>query len=219
MERDIRIVVADDHPLVVCALEQALTPYPQITLIGKASESGSLVELLDRSPCDVLLTDFSMPGGGYGDGISMLRFLRGRYPNMGITTLTMLHNPALIRNALGLGIKGFVSKSDDISHVGAALIATAAYQRYISPKIQVLLDEARLRLPPHVVNKHLTRRELEVLRLYLSGERITSIAGVLNRSIKTVSAQKSTAMRKLGAANDADLFEFASVNGLGPIYS
>ena len=147
------------------------------------------------------------------DGLRMLRVLRGRYPRLRIVVMTMFDNPALIRSAVQIGVAGFVSKRDDGEHLTLAMRASLRGERYLAPRARHAFDVALSRSPSAGIDARLTQREAEVLHRYLEGERITAIARVLRRSVKTVSAQRCTAMRKLWAESDAHLFEFAAFEG------
>ena len=114
------------------------------------------------------------------------------------------------------GIQCIVSKSDLTNHLSLAVHAAFANGHYVSPMIERIL---RTLEPSHrdtPGNAQLTTRELEVIRLYVSGMTINEIAARLNRSKKTISTQKSTAMRKLNIDREVDLFRYGIETGLIP---
>jgi two-component system capsular synthesis response regulator RcsB len=86
--------------------------------------------------------------------------------------------------------------------------------RYMSPSVKAVLDGLRVNSAGKRDDSKLSRRELEVVRLFVSGMTIKEIAERLNRSIKTISTQKNAAMRKLGIDRDSELFQYAQSNGL-----
>ena len=214
MNKKIRIIVADDHPLVLCALRQVLTDYANIAPIASARNSTSLVQQLAAMPYDIVVTDFFMPGGKHGDGLTMLEHLREQFPSLRIVVLSMLGNSALVRAMQRMGVLGIVSKDDDFAHIGPAIRSVCDGHAYYSPAIERVLKCARALEPGRRPEPKLTRREAEVLRLYAGGQAISEIAAIVRRSAKTVSAQRKTAMRKLGLVNDADLFQYARSSGL-----
>ncbi|KAG0740403.1 hypothetical protein G6F24_017027 [Rhizopus arrhizus] len=77
---NIRIVIADDHPVILAGVREALGSEPGITVVAGAEDSTSLVDAMSKLPVDVAVTDFSMPGGKYGDGAALLGFLRRALP-------------------------------------------------------------------------------------------------------------------------------------------
>lgn len=210
----IRVAVADDHPTLLAGMEHLLTGFEGITVAGLVTDSTTLVELLEKSPCDVVVTDFSMPHGRYGDGLSLLRFLRRRFPNVQLVVLTGIENGGVLQNILDLGVSGILSKSDDLHHVESAIRMAQRGDCYLSPEATRLLEQTSVAPQSDVGHVRLTKREAEVLRLYAEGYTVTEISVRVGRSSKTISAQKQAAMKKLGLNNDADVFKYALAHGL-----
>jgi two-component system, NarL family, captular synthesis response regulator RcsB len=213
----IRVVLADDHPALVSGIVHALSVVPTIEIVGTAADSGELVKLLNDAPCDVLITDYAMPGGQYGDGLHLLAFLRRTYPELRIIVFTTLENQALTREISKLGVQSVLSKAHDPSHLISAVHAVYAGATYFRPTAREE-EEAASDNAPHTQNPRtstLSTRELEVLRLFVSGMSVNEIADQLHRTKQTISAQKSRAMRKLGIEREADLFRFAFEAGFG----
>lgn len=209
MDNRIRVVVADDHPVIRMGIEATLDDISSIERVGSAADSTQLIALLDAHPCDVLVTDYAMPGGQYGDGMELIAFIRQRYPDLRVVVLTGMEKLALIRGLMAHGINAILSKTDDMSHLRAAIQATHIGRRYHSPRIANLLKAL-----PATSSARLSQRESEVIALYVGGDSINTIAEKLQRSKQTISTQKVTAMRKLGIENDADLFKYAIELGL-----
>jgi len=214
MQQPIRVVVADDHPVILFGAEHALLSFPGIQVVGRARQSTELVKALQSGPCDVLVTDLAMPGGQYGDGLPLIGYLRRNFPNIPIVVLTMLENAALLKRLGELGVIAVVHKSDDLSHSGLAVQHVSRNLEYMSPQVKVALDQLRINAGGKTDEVILSKRELEVVRLFVSGMTIKEISEKLNRSIKTISTQKNTAMRKLGLDRDSELFQYAQSNGL-----
>jgi len=214
--KPINIVIADDHPAVRAGIEATLLGHRSIRIVGAAANSSEIVELLSRHACDMLITDFAMPGGKCNDGLRMLAYLRTHYPELKIIVFTGFDGAALTTKLLKLGIRAIVSKSDDVRHLTSALYAVHANAEYLSPHVSAAAGEKR------IGRRHLglTKSEVEVLRLYISGMSVTEIAARQNRTKQTVSAQKIKAMRKLGVERDADLYQLVheSRRGLTDIF-
>lgn len=209
MDTHIRVVVADDHPVIRMGIEALLDDISSLERIGSAADSTQLVALLDAQPCDVLVTDYAMPGGEFGDGMELITFIRQRYPDLRIIVLTGMEKLALIRSLMTHGIYAILSKTDDMSHLRAAIQATRTGRRYYSPRISSMLKAL-----PATGSVRLSQRESEVIALYVGGDSINVIAEKLQRSKQTISTQKVSAMRKLGIETDADLFKYAIELGL-----
>lgn len=209
----IRVMIADDHPAVLIGVAHELSADPLVCVVGSARSPSGLLALLETTACDVLITDYVMPDDRCADGSRLLERIRRQHPGLGIVVYTMQDNPAILASIFRDGIRCIVSKADEPRHLLAAVTAARTDARYLSPAITRHTDEMEDGLNTTAV-ADLSRREAEVLRLYISGMTINEIAAQLHRSKQTISAQKVTAMRKLGVRQDADLFRYAIGSGL-----
>jgi len=214
MMQRIKVVVADDHAVIRFGASQALAGRAGIDVVGDARQSTELVGLLEATACDVLVTDLAMPGGRFGDGLSLIGYVRRHFPATRLVVLTMLENPGLLKRLQEVGVTCMVSKLDTMDHIGNAVIHAMQGIAYLGPSIRRLLDSTGLSAQQAKSGVTLSKREFEVVRLFVSGKTIKEISLALNRSIKTISTQKSMAMRKLGIDRDSALFHYAHSNGL-----
>ncbi|ARF87021.1 response regulator transcription factor [Burkholderia cenocepacia] len=207
----IRIVIADDHPAVVIGARYELSATNTFAVVATAHNSTELMDALSNHPCDVLVSDYAMPGTEYGDGLAMFTTLLKRFPGLKIVVMTMMENAVALRALIDIGIACIVSKSDMPNHLTMAIHAAYTNGRYLSPSIDRIL-----RNTGSVGGKApaLSVREVEVIRLFASGLSVNEIAEKLNRSKKTISTQKSSAMQKLGIERDVDLVRYAIACGL-----
>lgn len=202
----------DDHPGMIAGVEHGLSFASIIRVTGAAANSTELMRILDTGCCDVLVSDYSMPGNEHGDGIALFSLIRRRYPSVKLVVLTMLDNPAVLSALQRLGISCVVSKADAVNYLVPAIHAAATGGAYYSPSVEKgmrMRDMHNGRAP-----QLLSKRELEVPRLYARGMTVNEIAERLNRSKKTISTQKSRAMQKLGMERDVDLLRYAMDNGI-----
>ncbi|WP_034177732.1 response regulator, partial [Burkholderia ambifaria] len=190
----VRVMVADDHPSSALGMSQALAGSSTIKLLGTVSNSTDLVAMLDVQQSDVLVVDYVMPGGKYGDGLALLSFLQRRYPALHLVTITMIDNPSVLRAIQRQGVGCILSKSDAISHLVGAVHAAYVGANYLSPFVKQLLEGAET----SPGTRTLTAREIEVVRLYGAGLTVGEIAVQLHAGKQTISSQKSSAMKKLG---------------------
>jgi two-component system, NarL family, captular synthesis response regulator RcsB len=200
----INVILADDHPILLEGVAHILSNVPAINVVGKAENSTAVVQLLEHTKCDILVTDYAMPGGEFGDGINFISYVRRRFLDVKIIVFTMLGNVAIVRELTKLGVASVVSKSGSIDNVLTAIYQVNAGGRYFPDSSPIEMREVRGNK-----QKLLSRRESEVVRLYISGMTVSEIAEQLKRSKQTVSTQKVNAMRKLGLTNDAELFRLA----------
>ncbi|TNY26549.1 response regulator transcription factor [Fulvimonas soli] len=221
-DRTLRIIVADDHPVVVLGIKALLREHAAgMRVVGEAGGGRELLALLARCECDLLITDYSMPdAAGAEDGMAWLRRLRREHPALPVIVLTMLRNPALVRGMLGVGVNGVVGKAGMTRELLLAIGAVLAGRTYVGEQVREALAEAPGpdagpdRVLAGADLSMLSRREAEVVRLYASGLTVTQIAERVCRSVKTVSQQKNDAMRKLGLTSNSQLYEYARTWGL-----
>jgi len=213
-ELSVRVMVADDHPVSGHGIAQILAEIPTIDVVAVVPSTSALIEKLGTTPCDVLVLDYVMPASSYGDGQSIVEYLRRHHPGMRIVTVTMLNSPVVFRALQTLGVQCIVSKSDAMSHLVTAVHIAFGDGRYLSPTITELLEHADANATGASA---LSRRESEIVRLFREGYKVTEIAEKLHRSKKTISAQKLAAMRKLGITRDADLIRYEDGSGAASV--
>ncbi|HDN9005863.1 response regulator [Aeromonas sp. 602658] len=208
-----RIILSDDHPLILAGIRSLIKKItPRCDVVAEAYRVSDLYILLRQQPCDLLITDFSMPGDSRSDGLVMVQQLRREYPNLAIIVLTQLHNNAILQALLQCGISGLILKKSVITELSEAIRQVLLGHTYIGKSVKTLLTEAGI--SRHTDLTPLTPKESEVVRLLASGMSVTQVAEHLNRSVKTISTQKKSAMMRLGLQSDSELFFYAQNNGL-----
>ncbi|QWT19131.1 response regulator [Bacillus sp. NP157] len=207
----LRTIIADDHPVVLMGMRAALET-SDIIVVGEAANGDQLLDQLASRPCDVIVTDFSMPGGRHGDGLLLLDTIRRRYPRLPIVVLTMVNNTGVLQAMRTRGAACLCDKRAPLREVAVAVRLAAAGRSFVSDTIRQQFEQSAVQGP--VEDVRLSAREIEVVRLYVGGMSITQIAERLSRSVKTVSRQKRDAMRKLGIDHDSRLSEYARERGM-----
>ena len=208
-----KIILADDHPLILTGIRSLIDQItPHCEVIAEAYQVSDLLNLLQQHHCDLLITDFSMPGDTRSDGMVMIQQLRRDYPNLPIIVLTQIQNSAILQSLIQAGVKGLILKKSVINELADAIRQILLGHRYIGPTVQMLLASAGISGQGN--NNPLTPKESEVVRLLASGMSVTQVADYLHRSVKTISTQKKSAMVRLGLQSDSALFLYARENGL-----
>jgi two-component system, NarL family, captular synthesis response regulator RcsB len=203
-----RVILADDHPVVLKGLTLALAKDGLATIVGEAQSPDELLCLLGTTPCDALITDFSMPAPGR-DGLVMLHEIRRRHPTLPVMVITTLANPALYREIIGTGVLGLIGKSGDTREIPEALMEILSNHVYLGGSVRDLVATPHGEpLGKSGTLADLSPRELKILRLFAAGNSVTDIAKATGRGLSTVSQQKSNAMRKLRLDTDAEIFEY-----------
>ncbi|NID14002.1 response regulator [Luteibacter yeojuensis] len=201
------VIIADDHPVVVAGVETILKAH-RYDVVARAHDTDTLFEALSDNPCDVVVTDYSMPEGIQPDGMPMIRRIRAIRPDIGIVVLTMLSNPAILRSLLDMGVAAIFDKRTNLRDIPVAVHAADVGRSYLSPAIRRLFHEADCAAGHDELITRLSPREIEVLRAFAQGQGLSDIAERMGRSFKTISRQKRSAMAKLGLVNDAQLYQY-----------
>lgn len=202
-----RILIADDHPIVLAGIRDVLAGELDLDVVGEAADPATLIELMTSTQPHAVITDYSMPGGdSFGDGIKLISFLRRSFPDVRLLVLTMVSNPSLVAAMYAAGASGVVLKSHGLGSLVQALRTVLADRVYRPPGL--LPVAAAEPADAEAMLARLSPRELEVIRLFTGGMSVGDIARQLQRSAKTVSTQKINAMRKLGVDSDQALIEY-----------
>jgi len=194
----VRVALLDDHALVLKGLIVHLQKSPSITILGSFSSSRPFRALLATTPADVAIIDYSLAFDDI-DGVALIRALRASYPRLKILVISAHDEGMVVHSLMQAGANGFVAKSQDPDDVVMAIDALMTGRQYLPPR-----HDGQVSMPQDV---RLSPREWEVIRCLLGGLTVTQIAEKFGRSVKTISAQKSAAFRKLDVASDNELYK------------
>jgi len=199
-----RIMLADDHSLVVDAFERLLEPDYEI--VSKVSDGE---ELLEKAPVlrpDVIVLDIQMPKM---NGIDAAKKLKSQLPGSRIIFLTSSDDPVLAAEALSNGASGFLLKSSAGTELRLAIEAAMKGQTYVTPVlVGAVIDAAG-----KDTGNEMTERQREVLQMLTEGLTMRVIAKKLNVSPSTVAHHKYTLMENLGLKTSAELIKYAMRKG------
>ncbi|MGX9190041.1 response regulator [Stenotrophomonas sp. Ker107b] len=204
----LRIIIADDHPVVRIGTKAAIESSGVGQVVAEASTVAELMTALSDHPCDVLVTDYSMPGGQQADGFAMIAMIRRRFPTLPVLMLSVSNNLAILRMVVATGVLGLVDKTSSMDELPQAIQTVQRGMPYISLTLKERIDAIGTNSVEEGEAKPLSPRELEVLRLLGSGMTVKEIAIHLHKSVSTISRQKGDAMLKLGLKGDAELFDY-----------
>ena len=141
----IRTIIADDHPLVLLAIENLMSRYPQHRNRGACHRLSQLFAEAGRVACDLVVMDLYMPGGSHGDGLEMIRQFRARYPEIVVVILTMETDGDALQKVIALGANAVVSKRDRIDLIHVAIITALAHECYLGQPFDCCLPMQRSR--------------------------------------------------------------------------
>jgi DNA-binding NarL/FixJ family response regulator len=211
MNETIRIVVADDHPVVRDGLVAILSTQADFEIVGEAANGAQAVELVQSLAPDVLLLDLEMPEL---DGVAVLKQLRANGAKTRAVVFTAFDTDERILDAVQAGAQGYLLKGAPRDELFNAVRVVRAGGSLLQPIVaSKLLRQVSQESPDDAVES-LTARELEVLKLLAQGQQNKEIAAELVISERTVKFHVSSILGKLGAGNRTEAVRIAAQQGL-----
>jgi DNA-binding NarL/FixJ family response regulator len=212
---DVRILVADDHPLYRRSLAALLAGQDGWQVVAEESDGVGAVTAAHATQPDVVVMDLQMPGL---DGIEATRRIVATSPHVAVLVLTMYDDDASVFAAMRAGARGYLLKGADQAEILRAVAAVADGEAIFGPSVAARIIEFFAATRPRgteVVFPQLTAREHEVLDLIAAGRSNAELAAVLVLSPKTVRNHVSNIFTKLQVADRAQAIVMARDAGLG----
>lgn len=200
-----RILLADDHTMLLDAFVSLLEPHCEI--VGTAVNGRRLIELALETNPEIIILDISMPELNGMDACAQLRV---KLPDVRFIFLTVNEDPGIAAEAISLGASAFLLKSSASTELTLAIESALTGQIYITPLItkgeplSVFLRDAA-----KPGSEKLTARQREVLQLLAEGKPMKEVAKILNLTPRTIAFHKYTIMAQLGLNNSAELVQYA----------
>ena len=201
----IRVLLADDHPVVRSGYLRLLEQERDIRVVAEAATGEAAYAAFVADPPDVLATDLAMPGGG---GLELIRRALLRDPAARVLVFSMYDSPPLVRRALEAGARGFLTKAAAPGNLVDAVRALHAGRRYLGADLPTsLLQQDTAHEAERLAG--LSPREFEIFRLLAQGQTPAECAEALRLSPKTVSNHQTVIKEKLGVSTSAALAHLA----------
>jgi DNA-binding NarL/FixJ family response regulator len=204
---EIRVVLADDHPVVRAGIKSMLDKEPDIRVVGEVSEGSAIARFVEQAVPDILVLDVNMPAL---NPVAVTRELKTRRPDLQILVLTAYDNEEYVLGLLAAGATGYVLKDEALDALAAAIRATSKGESYLSQKVAARLARRAVATRESAAEDLLlTAREREVLRLLALGFDNDAIADKLVISKRTVQNHVSAIYSKLNLASRAEAILYA----------
>jgi DNA-binding NarL/FixJ family response regulator len=208
-----RVLIVDDHPIVVSGCRALLGADPTIEVVDAADgETGYLAYFAE--PPDVAVIDINLPGVS---GLEVCRRILQRDPQARLIVFSMNDDPIFAVRAIEAGAKGYIAKNDDPLLFADAVRRVAAGDVYLRPEMAREVAFIRVGSGSNPLSQ-LNARDLEILRLLAAGNSMAQIAHVLNVSYKTVANNCTALKHKLGARSAMDLMRIAVDSSISPTH-
>jgi two-component system, NarL family, response regulator LiaR len=206
MDKQIRVMIVDDHDVVRRGLSLFLSGFDDLLLVGEASNGTDAIQLCGQLQPDVVLMDMVMPDM---DGISVTREIRANYPTIQVVILTGSKEDELVQGALQAGAIGYLLKNASVAQMAATIRSAYNGQPSLSVEATQSLINLTLQARTPTPTYNLTPREQTILELMVEGLNNQEIADRLFVSRATVKAGVSTILSKLGVPNRIDAVRLA----------
>lgn len=207
VEARINILLVDDHAIVADGVAALLATTPRIRIVGKATNGQAALDILEREPTDIVITDYSMDGM---DCLTLMSNIRKNYPSTKIIVMTMHDEPVIVQSVLRAGAEGYILKKYTHHELLTAIEIIAEGGQFWSQEInKILLKKLQ---PEDTVQ--ITDREMEVLKLLINEMTSKAIAEQLFISERTVDTHRKNLLRKTNSTNTIGLLKYAQAHGL-----
>jgi len=219
MENEIRLFIADDHPILRDGIRRMVTNHPDIKVVGEADSGKKAIDGILAVKPDVIIMDISMPEK---DGVQVMQAVLKKRPSSRIIFYSMHPEHEYAIKLMQMGASGFINKSSGADNLVDAIRRVHHGEKYFSQAvINNLIHQMR---PTRVSSKTkrskesdmvgLTNREFGILHLIGNSHGTTEIASRLSLSVKTVSTHTTNIIQKLGVKNKMDLVHYCISNGI-----
>jgi len=201
----IRLLLADDHPLIRAGFKTLLGKSEQFEIVGEAENGKELIEMANALIPDIILSDINMP---VMNGLDALERLSKQQPTIKFVMLSMHEEREYILNAIKIGASGYLLKNIERIELERAINTIYNGGKYFSPAITNILAES-IHKPEVSESYEITPREKEVLELVANGNSTKQIADQLGISIRTVESHRINMLKKMKVSNTAELIKKA----------
>ena len=206
----LKILIADDHPIVRQGLKQIISEIPDMVVADEATDGWEVLSKIRNGNYDVVVLDITMPGK---DGMDVLTQLKYEKPELPVLMVSMHPEEQFAIRALRAGASGYLTKESAPDELVTAIWKVSAGGRYVTPSLaeKLAFMVQKVEQLPH---ETLSDREYQVMRLIASGKTITDIAQELSLSVKTISTYRTRILEKMRLENNAELIHYAIQNHL-----
>jgi two-component system invasion response regulator UvrY len=207
----IKVLVADDHPLLRNGLKQVLQQEPDFGPPGEAETSEEVLDRIEEHTWDLVVLDIGMPGR---NGLETLSEIRRRQPGLPVLILSMHAEEIFAMRAIRAGANGYLTKNSPPAEFLRAVRRVLSGKKYVSPAVAELLANAIESGDNRPLHEILSDREYHVVCRIASGKSVSEIAAETGLSIKTISTYRGRALEKMNLRTNAELTRYAIRSGL-----
>ncbi len=206
----LRILIADDHPIVRRGLKQILSDESDVTIVvGEAQNAREVLEMAHQQTWDAVVLDITMPGRG---GLDTLKELKRQYPELPVLILSIHPEDQYAVRALREGAAGYMTKESAPAELVKAIRKITKGGKYIS---ETLAEQMISIMGTEQPSQHsLSAREYQVMLMLVSGKTLSGIAEEMSLSVKTIGTYRTRILEKMNMKNNSELILYAVKNGI-----
>ncbi len=209
--KKIRILIADDHPIVRAGFKLVISDTQDMTVADEAANGQEVLNLIRKHDYDIVLLDISMPGR---NGLEVLKDLKAEKPKLPVMILSIYPEEQYAVRALRAGASGYMTKASAPNELIAAIRKISQGGKYISASLAEKLTDYLDEDASKPLHEKLSDREYQVMLLIASGKTVSDIADELCLSVKTISTYRSHILEKMKLKNNAEITLYAVQNKL-----
>jgi len=201
----IKVIIVDDHPVVLRGLKQIIEDEPDMEVVGEATNARECFSLVRNTDCDLVVLDINLPDRS---GIEVLNQLKYEKPNLLVLILSVLPEDQYALRLIKAGASGYLMKESALTDLVKAIRKVSSGSKYVS----AILSDKMIFKPDSsgkLSHESLSNREFQILCMIANGKTLKSISGELCISEKTVSTYRSRMMEKMKMSNNFDLICYA----------
>jgi len=207
--KPIRVLLADDHTILLDGLSMVLNQYPNIEVVGVANDGSEVIKQLYEMQVDVVMIDVQMPNM---DGFQTANAIRDNFPHVKILVLSMHNDRPYIERMYQIGASGYLLKTANIEEILAAI--EKVYKGDLHFSNDVILTVLNYNRNQNSAVVKLTRREHQVIELIAKEHSNVEIAEILHLSVETINTYRKNLLKKTGVKNTAGLVRYAISQGI-----
>lgn len=207
----LRILVADDHPIVRQGLIRIIEETSDMVVACEAEDGQEVLKKIRENDFDLVILDITMPGK---DGIDIMGELRSLRPNLPVLVLTIHPERSYALRMLRAGASGYLTKERAPYELIEAIRSVARGVKYVSTSFAEILTFDSETGKGRPIHQTLSNREFQVMRMIAEGKTVKTIADELSLSVKTVSTHRSRLLTKMNMKNNAEIIHYAINNHL-----
>ncbi len=208
----IKILIADDHPILRQGLVKILSSASDFQVVGEAQNAKETIEFIRKEECDIVILDITMPDR---NGLDVLEQIKKEKPQINVLILSVHREELYAKQAFKSGASGYMTKESAPDELAGAIRMIVSGRKYVSPAFaEKLLFETENEAKDKPLHETLSKREFQIMLMIAAGETPKSISEKLFISVKTVNTYRDRILERMSFKTNADITRYAVLNKL-----